>query len=152
MTRIQVPGNMNQKTKSFRARARISGGSLRYCTLVIREGEDDLGKFKGASHSVIGNDIRFDLRVYRGHIHTEVTVTLYSRMRCVDDERRSKKPIDRAIKEMGNPNISHRMAARAGFQFGKLQASVGKTGLLKAEARILIPQDSRQPAEAVRYH
>ena len=55
--------------------------SLRYCTLVIREGQDDLDKYKGASFA-IGNDITFDLRVYQGHIHADVTVTLYLPRTC----------------------------------------------------------------------
>ncbi len=43
---------------------------LRYCTLVVRNGQDDLDRYQGASFT-IGNDITFDLRVYEGHIHTD---------------------------------------------------------------------------------
>jgi hypothetical protein len=47
---------------------------LNYFTSVIREGEDGLDLYRGASFS-IGNRLNFDLRTYRGH--PAVTVTLY---------------------------------------------------------------------------
>ena len=75
--------------------------SLRYCTLVIREGHDDLDKYKGASFA-IGNDITFDLRVYQGHIHADVTVTLYL-PEIVRDEKRVSEIVSRVINEMAIP-------------------------------------------------
>jgi hypothetical protein len=108
---------------------------LRYCTLIIREGEDDLDKFVGASFA-IGNDIRFDLRVYQGHIHSDVTVTLYL-PDDVRDEKRVSEIVSLVIEEMAIPVSA--LAWRRGqrFQFGKLERSP-QDRLLEREARVLV--------------
>jgi hypothetical protein len=109
--------------------------SLRYCTLVVREGEDDLDKYSGASF-VIGNDIRFDLRVYRGHIHSEVTVTLYLPEE-VQDERQVAQTISTIIREMAIPVSAVAWRRGLEFQFGKLGRAPDDR-LRESEARILI--------------
>jgi hypothetical protein len=109
--------------------------SLRYCTLVIRDGQDDLDKYKGASF-VIGNDIRFDLRIYRGHIHPEVTVTLYL-PEDVRDESVIARTISTVIKEMAIPVSAVAWRRGQEFQFGKLERSPDDR-LRESEARILI--------------
>jgi hypothetical protein len=109
--------------------------SLRYCTLVIREGQDDLDIYKGASF-VIGNDIRFDLRVYRGHIHPEVTVTLYLPEE-IRDETQVAEIVSTVIREMAIPISAVAWRRGQSFQFGKLQRSP-EDRLRESEARILI--------------
>jgi hypothetical protein len=109
--------------------------SLRYCTLVIREGQDDLDKYSGASF-VIGNDIRFDLRVYRGHIHHEVTVTLYLPEE-VRDEKQIAATVSTVIKEMAIPFSAVAWRRGQSFRFGKLERS-DQDRLRESEARILI--------------
>jgi hypothetical protein len=109
--------------------------SLQYCTLVLREGEDDLDKYKGASF-VIGNDIRFDLRVYQGHIHAEVTVTLYL-PEDVRDENRVTKTVSRVIEEMAIPVSAIAWRRGQEFQFGRLKRSP-QDRLREREARILV--------------
>jgi hypothetical protein len=108
---------------------------LRYCTLVIRDGEDDLDKFKGASFA-IGNDIRFDLRVYQGHIHPAVTVTLYL-PEDVQDENRVSEIVSLVISEMKIPVSAIAWRRGQEFRFGKLERSP-QDRLLEREARILI--------------
>ena len=109
--------------------------SLRYCTLVVREGKDDLDKYKGASFA-IGNDIRFDLRVYQGHIHPEVTVTLYL-PEDVRDERRVSEIVSSVIKAMEIPVSAIAWRRGQKFQFGKLERSP-QDRLQEREARILV--------------
>lgn len=109
--------------------------SLRYCTLVIREGQDDLDKYEGASF-VIGNDIRFDLRVYPGHIHPEVTVTLYL-PEDIRDEKRIAETVTIAIKAMEIPVSAVAWRRGQDFRFGKLERSPNDR-LRESEARILI--------------
>jgi|SRR5665213_1268733 len=109
--------------------------SLRYCTLVIREGRDDLDQYTGASF-VIGNDIRFDLRVYRGHIHPEVTVTLYLPEE-VRDEKQAAETVSTVIREMAIPISAVAWRRGQKFQFGKLERSP-EDRLRESEARILI--------------
>lgn len=108
---------------------------INYCTLVIREGEDDLDRYKGASF-VIGNDIKFDLRVYYGHIHPEVTVTLYLPS-DVQDESRVVEIVSRIVKEMEIPVSAIAWRRGQEFQFGKLERSPDDR-LREREARILI--------------
>ncbi len=108
---------------------------LRYCTLIIREGEDDLDKFEGASFA-IGNDIRFDLRVYQGHIHPEVTVTLYL-PEDVRDEKRVSEIVSLAIKEMAIPVSAVAWRRGQNFRFGRLERSP-QDRLREREARILV--------------
>ncbi|MGA9869245.1 MAG: hypothetical protein WBQ75_22660 [Acetobacteraceae bacterium] len=109
--------------------------SLRYCTLIVREGQDDLDRYKGASF-VIGNDIRFDLRVYRGHIHPEVTVTLYLPEE-VRDQRQIADTVSTAIREMQIPVSAIAWRRGQSFRFGKLERS-DQDRLKEGEARILI--------------
>jgi hypothetical protein len=109
--------------------------SLQYCTLVVREGQDDLDKYEGASFA-IGNDIRFDLRVYQGHIHAEVTVTLYL-PEDVRDEKRVSEIVSIVIKEMAIPDSAIAWRRGQKFQFGKLERSP-QDRLQEREARVLI--------------
>jgi hypothetical protein len=109
--------------------------SLRYCTLVIRKGQDDLDDYEGASF-VIGNDIRFDLRVYRGHIHREVTVTLYLPVE-IQDEKTISDTVSTIIKEMKIPVTAVAWKRGQEFHFGKLERS-DEDRLKEREARILI--------------
>jgi len=109
--------------------------SLRYCTLVVREGQDDLDKYEGASFA-IGNDIHFDLRVYQGHIHAEVTVTLYL-PELVRDEKRVSNIVSTVIREMEIPVSAIAWRRGEDFQFGKLARSP-QDRLKEREARILI--------------
>jgi len=121
--------------------------SLRYCTLVIRDGEDDLDHYKGASFS-IGNDIRFDLRVYRGHIHPDVTVTLYL-PDDIRDEKRITEIVGIAIKEMKIPVSAVAWLRGQKFQFGKLERSP-QDRLREREARILVLKiAASQPSQSV---
>ena len=109
--------------------------SLRYCTLFVRDGQDDLDQYKGASF-VIGKDVRFDLLVYKGHIHPEVTVTLYLPEE-VQDEKQIAETVSIIIKEMEIPVSA--VAWRRGdkFQFGKLER-LPEDRLKESEARTLI--------------
>ncbi len=109
--------------------------SLRYCTLVVRDGQDDLDQYKGASF-VIGNDIRFDLRVYKGHIHPEVTVTLYLPEE-IRDEKQIAETVSIVIKEMEIPISAVAWRRGVKFQFGNLER-LPEDRLKESEARILI--------------
>jgi hypothetical protein len=109
--------------------------SLRYCTLVIREGHDDLDKYQGASFA-IGNDITFDLRVYQGHIYADVTVTLYL-PEDVRDEKRVSEIVSLVIQEMAIPVSAIAWRRGQKFQFGKLGRSP-QDRLLENEARVLV--------------
>ncbi len=109
--------------------------SLRYCTLVVREGQDDLDKYKGASFA-IANDIRFDLRVYQGHIHPEVTVTLYL-PEDVRDEKLVLEIVSIVIKKMAIPVSAIAWRRGQKFQFGKLERSP-QDRLREHEARVLV--------------
>ena len=109
--------------------------SLRYCTFVVREGQDDLDKYEGASFA-IGNDIRFDLRVYQGHIHAEVTVTIYL-PEDIRDEKRVSEIVSTVIKEMAIPASAIAWRRGQKFQFGKLERSP-QDRLREQEARVLI--------------
>ncbi len=109
--------------------------SLRYCTLVIREGQDDLDKYEGASFA-ISNDITFDLRVYPGHIHADLTVTLYL-PEDVRDEKRVSEIVSRVIEEMAIPVSAIAWRRGQKFQFGKLERSP-QDRLREREARVLI--------------
>lgn len=108
---------------------------LRYFTLIIREGHDDLDWYQGASFR-IGNDVVFDLRVYRGHIHADVTVTLYLPA-DVRNESRISEIVDRVIEEMAIPLTAVAWRRGQKFHFGKLERS-SKDRLLEREARVLI--------------
>jgi hypothetical protein len=106
---------------------------------------DDLDKYKGASFT-IGNDIRFDLRVYQGHIHPEVTVTLYL-PEDIRDEKRISEIVAIAIKEMKIPVSAVAWRRGQQFQFGKIERSPDDR-LLEREARVLILKiAASQPAQ-----
>ena len=109
--------------------------SLRYCTLVVRGGQDDLDNYKGASFAV-GNNIQFELRVYQGHIHPEVTVTLYL-PEDVQDEKRVSEIVSIVIKEMAIPVSAVAWRRGQKFQFGKLERSP-QDRLREGEARVLV--------------
>jgi hypothetical protein len=105
---------------------------LHYFTMVIREGEDGLDRYNGASFT-IGNDLRFDLRAYRGH--PEFTVTLYL-PEGVDDENEISEAIDRVIKEMVIPASAVAWRRGQSFEFGELTRPKGDR-LREPEARLL---------------
>jgi hypothetical protein len=109
--------------------------SLRYCTLVVREGQDDLDEYHGASFA-IGNDIQFDLRVYKGHIHAEVTVTLYL-PEDVRDEKRVSDIVSIIIREMAIPVSAIAWRRGQQFQFGNLERTP-QDRLREREARVLV--------------
>lgn len=109
--------------------------SMRYCTLVVRNGQDDLDKYAGASF-VIGNDIRFDLRVYEGHIHPDVTVTMYLPVE-IRDEKQIAEMVATIIREMEIPVSAVAWRRGEKFQFGKIERSPADR-LKESEARILI--------------
>jgi hypothetical protein len=120
---------------------------LQYCTRIIRNGHDDLDNYEGASF-VIGNDIRFDLRVYQGHIHREVTVTLYLRD-DVRDENRIDEIVSTIIREMAIPISAVAWRRGQSFSFGKLERS-DQDCLQEREARILILKiAASQPTRSV---
>jgi len=107
--------------------------ALKYFTMLIREGEDGLDEFQGASFT-IGNDIRFDLRTYAGH--PEFTVTLYL-PNDVDDKDEISRVIKIVIRDMVIPRNA--VAWRRGEPFtydGQLKRPRGDR-LREAEARIL---------------
>jgi hypothetical protein len=107
---------------------------LRYFTLMIRHGEDGLDKFKAASFA-IGNDIRFDLRVYRGH--PELTVTLYLPEE-VGDEKRISEIIDIVIREMLIPMPAIAWRRGCPFEIGAPLERPVEDRLHEDEARILV--------------
>jgi hypothetical protein len=106
--------------------------ALKYFTTLIRDGEDGLDEFQGASFK-IGNDIRFDLRTYAGH--PKFTVTLYL-PHDVNDEEEISRVIKVVIKEMVIPKNA--VAWRRGdpFTYGDLKRPPGDR-LHEPEARIL---------------
>jgi hypothetical protein len=108
---------------------------LRYFTLIVREGQDDLDKYQGASF-LIGNDIQFYIRVYQGHIHAKVTVTLYL-LEDIKDEKHASEIVFSIIKEMAIPVSAIAWKRGQKFQFGKLERS-SQDRLREREARVLI--------------
>jgi hypothetical protein len=106
---------------------------LRSFTLIIRDGQDDLDKFKAASFA-IGNDIRFDLRTYRGH--PKLTVTLYLPEE-VSDERRITEIIDIVVRKMFIPLTAIAWRRGQAFEYGKLERQK-QDRLRESEARILV--------------
>jgi hypothetical protein len=108
---------------------------LRYFTLTIRDGQDGLDKFKAASFA-IGNEIRFDLRVYRGHPSPEFTVSLYLPSE-VTDEKRISEVIDIIIEEMVIPMTAIAWRRGQPFEYGKLERPA-RDRLGEREARLLV--------------
>ena len=107
---------------------------LRYFTMCIREGEDDLDLFEAASFT-IGNEIKFDLRVYRGH--PELTVTLYL-PDTVSDERIIAETIDMVIRGMVIPLAAVAWRRSQNFEYGSLERPKSDDRLREKEARILV--------------
>lgn len=103
--------------------------------MVIRDGQDDLDEYRGASF-IIGNDTRFFLRVYRGHIHSDVTVTLYLPDE-VTDEKTILTTIAVIVQEMAIPDSAIVWKRGQKFQFGYLERSPSDR-LRESEARLLI--------------
>lgn len=117
---------------------------LRWFTMVIREGEDDLDTYQGASFA-IGNEVSFDLRYYRGH--PELTVTLYLPA-DIEDKDRITKVINTIIEQMFIPLTA--VAWRRGwpFQYGKLERP-REDRLREWEARIIMLKiAAQQPKRA----
>ncbi len=118
---------------------------LRYFTPTMREGEDGLDKFKATSFA-IGNDITFDLRVYRGH--PEVTVTLYLPEE-VDDEQRVTEIIDVIIREMLIPMTAIAWRRGQPFEIGASLERPKQDRLHESEARVLVLKiAAQQPRRA----
>ncbi len=108
---------------------------LRYFTLIFRSGEDDLDESEAASFS-IGNEIRFDLRVYRGHPHPQFTVTLYLPEE-VTDEKRIGEVLDIIIKEIDIPLSAIAWRRGQKFEFGRIDRPP-RDRLREREARIIV--------------
>ncbi|WP_431283214.1 hypothetical protein ACQW02_28080 [Humitalea sp. 24SJ18S-53] len=106
--------------------------ALKYFTTKIRHDEYGLDEFYACSF-VVGNDVRFDLRVYAGH--PEFAVTLYL-PRYVRDKEEILRVIKIVIKEMVIPRDA--VAWRRGdpFVYGELKRPRGDR-LRESEARIL---------------
>jgi hypothetical protein len=108
---------------------------LKYFTLIIRDGVDGLDMFKGASFA-IGNDIRFDLRVYRGHLNPEFPVTLYLPL-DVTDEKVISEIVERVMREMVIPMTAAAWKRGQTFEFGKLERQRNDR-LVEDEARTIV--------------
>lgn len=106
---------------------------LRWFTMIIREGQDDLDRYQAASFT-IGNEISFDLRVYRGH--PELTVTLYLPV-DIEDEKRISDIIDMVIKYMVVPLSAVAWRRGQPFEYGQLERPRDDR-LREAEARIIV--------------
>lgn len=106
---------------------------LHYFTVNVRNRKDGLDKFEGMIFA-IGNNIRFDLRSYRGH--PDLTVTLYFSEQ-LEDQAKITEIIDIVIKEMLIPATE--VAWRRGevFEYGKLGRRQDDR-LREPEARILV--------------
>jgi hypothetical protein len=118
---------------------------LRYFTLTMRDEEDGLDKFNAAS-SAIGNDIRFDLRVYRGH--PELTVTLYLPEE-VGDKKRITEIIDIVIREMLIPMTAIAWRRGQPFEIGAPLERPKGDRLHESEARVLVLKiAAQQPRRA----
>jgi hypothetical protein len=120
---------------------------LKYFTSSYKTEEDDLDKYKYASFT-IGNDIIFDLRVYQGHIHADVTVTLY----LPEDGQEETHIIDiirKVFDKMQVPRSAIAWMRGETFTFGKL-SRLPNDRLDESEARILVLKiASRQPERIV---
>ncbi len=107
---------------------------LRYFTMCIRAGEDDLHLYQAASFA-IGNEIKFDLRVYRGH--PELTVTLYL-PDSVSDENIITETIDLVIRGMVIPLAAVAWRRGRPFEYGRLERQKLDDRLREHEARIIV--------------
>lgn len=105
---------------------------LKYFTLIINEGEDDLDAFEGASFC-ISNTLDFDLRKYRGH--QEFTVTMYLSYK-IDNLQEIVEIIENILVGMSIPREA--VAWRRGdeFSFGSLKRRPSDR-LREIEARVL---------------
>lgn len=118
---------------------------LKYFTLTFRKGEDGLDEFEGASFT-IGNDIRFDLRVYRGH--PAFTVTLYLPAE-IEDEKRIAEITDIVIEKMIIPLTAVAWRRGQRFEFGAPLARQRGDRLHEDEARILVLKIAAQQPRRV---
>lgn len=107
---------------------------LRYFTMCIRHGSDQLDLFEAASFA-IGNEIKFDLRVYRGH--PELTVTLYL-PDTVSDEKIIAETIDLVIRGMVIPLAAVAWRRGQRFEYGRLERPKTDDRLREHEARIIV--------------
>lgn len=114
---------------------------LAYFTTAIREEQDNLDVYKGASFSV-DNRLNFDLRTYRGHL--VYTVTLYFAF-ALREEAEIGAAVNTVVETMAVPERA--VAWRRGweFEFGSLHRR-DEDRLREAEARILaLKIAARQP-------
>ncbi|HTW70906.1 MAG TPA: hypothetical protein VME47_13535 [Acetobacteraceae bacterium] len=107
---------------------------LRYFTMCIRQGEDELDLFQAASFT-IGNEVKFDLRVYRGH--PELTVTLYLPDN-VSDEKVIADTIDLVVRGMVIPLAAVAWRRGQRFEYGRLERPKADNRLREHEARIIV--------------
>jgi hypothetical protein len=105
---------------------------LIYFTTAIREDEDGLDSYQGASFSV-DNHLNFDLRHYRGHPAN--TVTLYFAF-TLQERDEIVAAVDTVVQMMAVPKVAVAWKRGWDFEFGSLQRS-GADRLTEAEARVL---------------
>ncbi len=115
---------------------------LRWFTFAAREGEDGLDNYRGASF-VIGNQVRFDLRTYRGH--PQFTVTLYL-PEGIENAGEIATTIRIVIKTMIIPAAAVAWRRGDDFQMGTELRRPRSDRLRETEARILaLKIASQQP-------
>ena len=118
---------------------------LRYFTMCVRQEEDGLDLFEAASFT-IGNEIKFDLRTYRGH--PKVTVTLYL-PDSVSDAKIIAETIDLVIRGMVIPLAAVAWRRGQRFEFGRLRRRNQDDRLREHEARIIVLKiAAQQPGRA----
>jgi hypothetical protein len=105
---------------------------LLYFTTAIREDEDGLDTYRGASFSV-DNQLSFDLRTYRGH--PAHTVTLYLAF-ALRKEAEIVAAVDTVVETMAVPEGAVAWRRGWNFEFGALHRQ-DTDRLREAEARIL---------------
>jgi hypothetical protein len=126
---------------------------LVYFTTAIREDEDGLDFYRGASFSV-DNRLSFDLRHYRGH--PAHTVTLYFAF-TLKKEEEIIAAVDTVVQIMAVPELAVAWKRSWDFEFGSLHRREGDR-LREAEARTLaLKIAARQPqrrasTELIKHH
>lgn len=114
---------------------------LAYFTGDVREGEDGLDLYLAASFA-IGNEIKFDLRVYRAH-HNHTT-TLYLSEEVTDDKQ-IRHIVDTVIQAMLIPLTAVGWRRGQPFEFGQVNEPL-EHRLQEKEARVLVLKiAARQP-------
>lgn len=117
---------------------------LIYFTTAIREDEDNLDRYEGASFSV-DNQLGFDLRHYRGH--PAQTVTLYFAF-TLQKEDEIGAAINSVVQIMAIPEPAVAWKRGWDFEFGSLHRRETDR-LREAEARILaLKIAARQPRQS----